>query len=98
MNNNNTNNDNNNTTMMTTVNIEELKKLFDFTKYGSKVRFFRMIGEKQRDGENYDTWINRCNRMYFDDVRAKDNLMRCKRSKKACLIRSCFKELCMIKV
>ena len=34
-----TNNNNNTTTMMTTVNIEELKKLFDFTKYGSKVRF-----------------------------------------------------------
>ena len=47
------NNNNNNTTTTTTVNIEELKKLFDFPKYGSIVRFFRMIGEKPKDGDNY---------------------------------------------
>ena len=92
------NNSKNNTTTMTTFNIEELKKLFDFTKYRNKVRFYKLIGEKQQDTKTYDTWINRCNRMYFDHVRIKDNMMSCKRSKRACLILSGFKGLCMIEV
>ena len=74
MDNTNTNN-NNNTIMMTTVNIEELKKLFDFSKYGSKVRFFRMIGEKPKDGVNYDTWMSRCNRKYFEETKKKTDYL-----------------------
>ena len=78
--NNQTNTNNNNTTMMTNVNIEELKKLFDFTKYGSKVRFFRMIGEQPKEGENYDTWMSRCNRKYFEETKRKQIICSNKRT------------------
>jgi len=48
--------DNNTITVTLNVHIEELKKLFDFTKYGNKVRFFKLIGEKQRSNETYDVY------------------------------------------
>ena len=54
---------NTNNIIIITLNVhaEELKKNLWFTKYASTVKFFNVIGDKQRPNEKHGTWINRCN-------------------------------------